>query len=203
VGIFDRITGQASAQFLDVIEWVDDTRDTLVYRYPIHDRAITDQSKVIVREGQQALFIAEGALSEVFGPGTYTLDTPNAPILTFFRSIAYAMETPYKGDIVFVNTRQFTENRWGTQAPFMMRDAEFGPVRVRAFGTFSFRVIDAAHFLPESNAACWYLATGSHLVPGDRFEQANTLRWMFFEQYNHEPNIATLRFWLQFVGKNN
>lgn len=149
MGIFDRIRGQAAAQFLDVIEWVDDSRDTLLYRFPIHDRAITDQSKVIVREGQQALFIAEGALSEVFGPGTYTLDTPNAPILTFFRSIAYAMETPYKGDIVFVNTRQFTENRWGTQAPFPMRDAEFGPVRVRAFGTFSFRVTDAATFLRE------------------------------------------------------
>src|SRR5690606_30984082 len=79
MGIWDRITGQLGQQWLDVIEWVEDRGDTLLYRYPIHDRAITDQSKLVVREGQQALFVAEGALSQVFGPGTYTLDTPNAP----------------------------------------------------------------------------------------------------------------------------
>ncbi len=149
MGIFDRITGQARAQFLDVLEWVDDTRDTILWRHPIHDRAITDQSKLVVREGQAAVFLDGGAYSASFAPGTYTLDTPNAPIRTFFASIQYALETPYKGDVLFVNTRQFTENRWGTQAPFMMRDAEFGPVRVRAFGTFSFRVVDPVHFVRE------------------------------------------------------
>lgn len=149
MGVWDRITGQARAQFLDVLEWVDTTRDTLVWRFPTHDRAITDQSRLVVREGQVALFLADGALSEQFAPGAYTLDTPNAPLLRFLQSIRYAMETPYKGEVLFVSTRQFTANKWGTQAPFMMRDAEFGPVRVRAFGSFSFRVVDAARFLRE------------------------------------------------------
>ncbi|MCB9682479.1 MAG: SPFH domain-containing protein [Alphaproteobacteria bacterium] len=149
MGIWDRIKGQAGAQFLDVLQWLDNTNDTVVWRFPIHDQAITDQSKVIVREGQAAVFVAEGQLSEVFGPGTYTLDTANQPITSFFRTIAYALENPYKGDVLFVSTRQFTANGWGTQNPFMMRDAEFGPVRVRAFGTFSFRVTDPATFIRQ------------------------------------------------------
>ncbi len=149
MGIWDRITGQASAQFLDVIQWLDDSNDTLVYRFPIYDQAITDQSKVIVREGQSAVFVAEGRLSDVFAPGTYSLDTPNSPVLSFFKSIAYGMQNPYKGDILYTSTRQFTDNGWGTQNPFMMRDAEFGMVRVRAFGTYSFRVIDPATFIRQ------------------------------------------------------
>jgi hypothetical protein len=149
MGLWDKIVGQAKAQFLDVIQWLDDSNDTLVYRFDIHQQAITSNSKVIVREGQAACFIAEGRLSDVFAPGTYTLSTPNTPILSFFQSIAYAMETPYKGDVLFVSTRQFTNQGWGTQAPFMMRDPEFGPVRVRAFGSFSFRVVDPALFIRE------------------------------------------------------
>jgi membrane protease subunit (stomatin/prohibitin family) len=149
MGLWDRITGQIGQQFLDVLQWLDDRGDTLVWRFPIADQAITDQSKLVVREGQSALFLDQGRLSEVFGPGTYTLDTPNSPIVSFFRSIAYGMQTPYKGDVLFVSTRQFTNNGWGTQNPFMMRDAEFGPVRVRAFGTYSFRVSDPTRFLRE------------------------------------------------------
>lgn len=149
MGIWDRITNQAAGQFLDVIQWLDTTNDTLVWRYPVRDQAITDQSSLVVREGQAAVFVAEGVLSDVFAPGTYTLDTPNAPLVTFFRSIAYGMQTPYKGDVLFVSTRQFTDNGWGTQNPFMMRDAEFGPVRVRAFGTFSFRILDPATFIRQ------------------------------------------------------
>jgi membrane protease subunit (stomatin/prohibitin family) len=149
MGLWDRITSQAKAQFLDVIQWMDGSNDTLVWRFPIQDQAITDKSKVIVREGQAACFVAEGRLSDTFAPGTYTLATPNTPIYSFFQSIAYALETPYKGDILFVSTRQFTNQGWGTQAPFMMRDPEFGPVRVRAFGSFSFRVVDPALFIRE------------------------------------------------------
>lgn len=149
MGLWDRITGQAKAQFLDVIQWLDDSNDTLLWRFPIHDAAITDQSKVIVREGQVAVFVSEGQLSEVLAPGTYTLDTANQPITTFFESIAYALETPYKGDVLFVSTRLFTANGWGTQNPFMMRDAEFGPVRVRAFGTYGFRIVDPAVFVRQ------------------------------------------------------
>jgi membrane protease subunit (stomatin/prohibitin family) len=149
MGWWDRIAGQASAQFLDVIQWVDGSSDTIVYRFPIHDQAITDQSKVVVREGQAAVFLAEGQMSDVFAPGTYTINTPNAPIASFFQSIAYGMQTPYKGDILFVSTRQFTNNGWGTQNPFMLRDAEFGPVRIRAFGSYAFRVVDPATFVRQ------------------------------------------------------
>ena len=149
MGIWDTLKGHGKAQFLDVIQWLDDTDDTIVYRFPTFDSAITANSKLIVREGQAAVFVSEGTLSDVFGPGTYTLDTRNAPIVSFFQSITYALEYPYKGEIYFINTKQFRENKWGTANPFMMRDAEFGPVRVRAFGIYSYRVTDPATFLRQ------------------------------------------------------
>ena len=147
MGIWDRIKGQAGAQFLDVIEWLDSSNDTVLWRFPIHDQAITDNSKVIVREGQAAIFVAEGRMSEVFAPGTYTLNTPNTPILSFFQSIAYAMQTPYKGDILFINTKIFQDQGWGTQAPFIFEDPKYGDVELRAFGSYAFRVTDPAVFL--------------------------------------------------------
>ncbi len=147
MGLWDTLTNHAKAQFLDVIEFLDNSNDTLVWRFPVFNQAITDNSKVVVREGQAAVFIAEGKLSDVFAPGTYTVNTPNSPMTGFFQSIAYGLNYPYKGDILFVSTRQFTDNGWGTPNPIMMRDAEFGPIRVRAFGIFAFRVTDPAVFI--------------------------------------------------------
>ena len=149
MGLWDRLKQHAGAQFLEVIDWTDDSDDTLVFRYPTFNQAITSSSKLVVREGQAAVFVSEGRLSEVFGPGTYTLDTRNAPILRFFQSIAYNLEEPYKGDIYFVNTTQFMDNGWGTPSPIMMRDAEFGPVRIRAFGIYSYRITDPGSFLKQ------------------------------------------------------
>lgn len=149
MSIWNTLTQHAKSQFLEVIEWLDDTQDTIVYRFPVFNQKITDKSKLVVRESQASVFISEGQLSEVFGPGTYTLDTRNAPIASFFQSIAYKLNYPYKGDVYFVNTKLFRENRWGTANPFMMRDAEFGPVRVRAFGIYTFRVTDPATFLRQ------------------------------------------------------
>ncbi len=149
MGLWDTLKQHAGAQFLDVVEWLDDSNDTLVYRFPVFNQALTDKSKVVVREGQAAVFIHEGQLSDVFGPGTYTVDTRNAPITSFFQSIKYGLDYPYKGDIYFISTRQFTENRWGTSNPVMMRDAEFGPVRIRAFGVYSYRVTDPAEFIKQ------------------------------------------------------
>ncbi len=149
MGLWDRLRQHAGAQLLEVIDWTDDTRDTLVYRYPTFNQAITDKSKVVVREGQVCVFVAEGQLSEVFEPGTHTLDTNNAPIMRFFQSIVYKLEEPYKGDIYFMNTRQFMDNGWGTSSPLMMRDAEFGPVRLRAHGIFSYRITNPATFLRQ------------------------------------------------------
>lgn len=147
MSIWNTLTQHAKSQFLEVIEWLDDTQDTIVYRFPVFNQKITDKSKLVVRESQAAVFISEGQLSEVFGPGTYTLDSRNKPIMSFFQSIAYKLDYPYKGDIYFINTKLFRENRWGTANPFMMRDAEFGPVRVRAFGIYTFRITDPASFL--------------------------------------------------------
>jgi len=149
MGLWDTLKKHAGAQFLDLIEWLDDTKDTLVWRFPVFNQAITNNSKLVVREGQAAVFVSEGRLSEVFGPGTYTLDTRNKAILSFFTSIAYSMEYPYKGDIYFISTRQFTDNGWGTPNPIMMRDAEFGPVRIRAFGVYSYRITDPATFIRQ------------------------------------------------------
>jgi membrane protease subunit (stomatin/prohibitin family) len=149
MSLWDTLKQHAGAQFLDVIQWLDDTNNTLVWRFPVFNQAITDNSKLVVREGQAAVFISEGQMSDVFGPGTYNLDTRNTPIVGFFKSIAYAMNYPYKGDIYFVSTRQFTDNKWGTPNPIMMRDAEFGPVRIRAFGIYSFKLTDPATFLRQ------------------------------------------------------
>jgi membrane protease subunit (stomatin/prohibitin family) len=149
MGIWSTLKQHAGAQFLEVVEWLDDTRDTLVYRFPVFNQAITDNSKLVVREGQAAVFVAGGKLSEGFGPGTYTLDTRNVPVMAFFQSIMYSLNYPYKGDIYFVSTRQFTDRRWGTPNPIMMRDAEFGPVRIRAFGIYSYRITDPGEFLRQ------------------------------------------------------
>ncbi|MBT3217526.1 MAG: antifreeze protein [Proteobacteria bacterium] len=149
MSFWNTLKKHAGAQFLEVIEWLDDTNDTIVWRFPVFNQAITDNSKLVVREGQAGLFQSEGKLSEVFGPGTYTLDTRNTPVVAFFQSIAYALNYPYKGDVYFISTRQFTDNGWGTQRPFMMRDAEFGPVRVRGFGVYSYRITNPATFIRQ------------------------------------------------------
>lgn len=149
MGIWNMLKQHAGAQFLELIEWLDDTNNTLVWRFPVFNQAITDNSKLVVREGQAAVFVSEGRLSDVFGPGSYDLDTKNKAILSFFTSIAYNFNYPYKGDVYFVSTRQFTDNGWGTPNPIMMRDAEFGPVRIRAFGAYSYRITDPALFMKQ------------------------------------------------------
>ncbi|MCB9780093.1 MAG: SPFH domain-containing protein [Alphaproteobacteria bacterium] len=137
------------AQFLDIIEWLDETRDTIVFRFPVFNQAIQDGGKLVVREGQAAVFVSEGKLSDVFGPGTYELSTRTKAIAGFFESIKYALNYPYKGDVYFVNTRQFTDQKWGTPNPIMMHDKEIGPVRIRAFGNYAYKVTDPAVFIRE------------------------------------------------------
>ncbi|NOY24789.1 MAG: hypothetical protein GXP62_02860, partial [Oligoflexia bacterium] len=153
MGLWDSIkktaTDHAKAQFLDVIDWLDDTRDTIVYRFPIFNQAIQDGGKLVVREGQAAVFVSEGKMSDVFQPGTYELSTRTKAISGFFQTIKYALNYPYKGDIYFVNTRQFTDQKWGTPNPIMMHDKEIGPVRIRAFGVYAYRIGDPAVFIRE------------------------------------------------------
>ncbi len=149
MGLWDMLKSQAGAQFLDVVEWIEDGGRTVVWRFPVFNQAITDKSKLVVREGQAAVFVSEGRLSDVFGPGTYTLDTKNTPIMSFFSTIAYQFQYPYKGDVYFVSTRQFLDNGWGTPNPIMLRDPEFGPVRIRGFGNYAFRITDPGNFLKQ------------------------------------------------------
>lgn len=149
MGFWDTLSTHAKAQFLDVIQWLDDSKNTLVYRFPIFNQAIQDGGKLVVREGQAAVFVAEGRLSDVFGPGTYELSTRTKAIWGFFESIKYGLNMPYKGDVYFVSTRQFTDQKWGTANPLMLRDRDLGAVRIRAFGVFAYRITDPAAFIRE------------------------------------------------------
>ncbi len=136
-------------QLLDIIQWEDDSRDTLSFRFPDEDKEIKRGAQLIVRESQVAQFIYLGQFGDTFGPGKHSLVTDNIPILSTLKGWKYGFESPFKADVYFVNTRLFTGNKWGTANPVMMRDKDFGIVRVRAFGTFDFRIIDPKRFLKE------------------------------------------------------
>ncbi|UJW80765.1 SPFH and helix-turn-helix domain-containing protein [Hydrogenophaga sp. SL48] len=136
-------------QFIDVIEWVDDSRDTLSYRFPDDDKQIKNEAQLIVRESQIAQFVYVGQFADTLGPGKHTLKTENIPILGDLLGWKYKFQTPFKADVYYVITRVFTGNKWGTSNPVMLRDADFGVVRVRAFGTYDFKIVDAVKFLKE------------------------------------------------------
>src|SRR5260221_14056418 len=136
-------------QFIDIIEWTDDSRDTLSYRFPDEDKEIKNGAQLIVRESQVAQFIYLGQFGDTFGPGKYALTTDNIPVLSDLKGWKYGLETPFKADVYYVITRLFTGNKWGTANPIMMRDTDFGIVRTRAYGTFDFHVTDVRVFLKE------------------------------------------------------
>ena len=145
MSIFDFLRGE----FIDVIHWTDDTRDTIVWRFERQGHAIKYGAKLTVREGQAAVFVHEGQLADVFGPGLYQLETNNMPILTTLQHWDHGFRSPFLSEIYFVNTRRFTDLKWGTKNPVICRDPEFGMVRLRAFGTYTMRVADAGKFLTE------------------------------------------------------
>lgn len=136
-------------ELIDIIEWTDDSRDTLSFRWPDDDKEIKNGAQLIVRESQIAQFVYLGQFGDTFGPGKYTLNTANIPILTTLQGWKYGFDSPFKADVYYVTTRLFTGNKWGTSNPVMMRDADFGIVRVRAFGTFDFRIVEPRLFLKE------------------------------------------------------
>ncbi len=143
--VFDFLKGE----FIDVISWLDDTRDTMVWRFDRRDQAIKMGAKLTVREGQAAVFIHEGQLADVFTPGLYMLETNNMPIMTTLQHWDHGFSSPFKSEVYFVNTTRFNDQKWGTKNPIMARDPEFGPVRIRAFGTYSMRVTDPGMFIRE------------------------------------------------------
>lgn len=134
---------------LKVIEWADNSSNTLVYKVDTRKNVIKRGSALTVREGQVAVFCDKGRMADVFQPGYYKLDTDSLPILTSLLSWKYGFETPFKSEVYFVNTNRFTKQRWGTANPIMLRDPDFGAVRVRGYGTYSFRVKDAYVFMTE------------------------------------------------------
>ena len=145
MGLMDFIKGQ----LLEIIEWTDDSRDTLSFRYPDQDKEIKRGAQLIVRESQIAQFMYLGEFGDTFGPGKHTLTTDNIPVLTTLKSWKYGFESPFKADIYYVVTRLFTGNKWGTPNPVMLRDKDFGVVRLRAFGTFDFKIVEPKLFLKE------------------------------------------------------
>jgi excisionase family DNA binding protein len=145
MGIMDFLKGE----LIEIVEWTDDSRDTLSFRFPDDDKAIKNGAQLIVRESQQVQFVYLGEFGDTFGPGKHTLTTDNIPILTRLKSWKYGFNSPFKADVYYLNTRLFTGNKWGTANPIMMRDDDLGIVRARAFGTFDFRISDPKLFLKE------------------------------------------------------
>ena len=139
MGIFKDLV---TSQLIDVIEWTDDSENTMVYKYDMNGKEIMMGAQLTVRESQAAVFVNEGRLADVFQPGRYELSTQNMPVLTKLKAWKFGFNSPFKSDVYFVNTKQFLDRKWGTANPVMMRDTDFGMIRIRAFGSFAFRVKD-------------------------------------------------------------
>jgi len=149
MGLFDKIKEKLSHEFIDIIEWLDYTDDTICHRFERYQNEIKNNAKLIVREGQMAVFINEGQLADVFEPGTYTISTQNLPILTTLKGWKYGFDSPFKAEVYFVNTHLFTDEKWGTKNPITLNDERFGLVEVRAFGTYAFKVSDPGKFIVD------------------------------------------------------
>ena len=145
MGLFDKLRGE----LVDIIEWIDDTRHTLVWRYPRYRNQIKNGAQLVVRPGQVAVFVHEGRIADVFEPGRYELLTNNIPILSTLQGWKHGFDSPFKCEVYFVSTRQITDLKWGTPHPIMLRDPDFGPVRLRAFGTYAMKAQDPKALLRE------------------------------------------------------
>ena len=138
MSIWDKVRGE----LIDIVQWIDDTNDTIVYRFERYNNQIKFGAQLTVREGQAAVFVNEGKIADIFQPGMYTLETKNLPVLSTLQGWKYGFNSPFMAEVYFCSMRQFTDLKWGTLNPIMMRDAEFGPVRLRAFGTYVVQVSD-------------------------------------------------------------
>lgn len=145
MGLWDKIVGE----FIDVIEWTDDSEDTLVYRFPTYNKEIQMGSSLVVRESQTAVFVYKGEIADVYGPGHYKLTTESMPVMTTLQHWTHGFNTPFKSDVYFFNTRQYTDIKWGTPNPLTLRDPEYGALRIRAFGNYTMRVADPVKMMRE------------------------------------------------------
>lgn len=149
MSIWEKVKNEALNQFIEVIEWLDESGNTIVYRFPVNNQEIKNGAQLIVRESQAAVFVYQGQAADVFGPGRYTVDGGNTPILSKLEAWKYGFNSPIKAEVYFVNTKQFTDTKWGTANPVMLRDPDFGIVRLRAFGAYSLKVSDPQTFIKE------------------------------------------------------
>jgi membrane protease subunit (stomatin/prohibitin family) len=165
MGLLDKLFGE----FVDVIDWTDDSNNTMVYRFERHGNEIKYGAKLTVRDSQVAIFVNEGEIADVIKPGMYELETKNLPLLSTLQSWSHAFESPFKAEVYFCNTHQFVDLKWGTKNPIMIRDAEFGGVRLRAFGTYAIRIADAAKFMRE------IVGTDGHFTTDEISDQLRNL----------------------------
>ncbi len=145
MGLFDTLR----AELIDIVEWIDDSQHTLVWRFPRHQNEIKNGAQLIVRPGQVAILVSEGEIADVYDPGHYELTTQNMPILSTLKGWKYGFESPFKSEVYFVSTKQITDLKWGTPNPIMLRDAEFGPIRIRGFGTYVLKAVEPKALLTE------------------------------------------------------
>jgi membrane protease subunit (stomatin/prohibitin family) len=155
MGIFDKFKNE----FIDIVEFIDNSNNTIVYRFERHQNEIKNEAKLIVREGQQAVFVNEGVIADVFNPGTYTLNTQNLPVLTTLKGWKYGFNSPFKAEVYFVSTRNFIDQKWGTKNAITLNDDRFGMLEIRAFGTYTFKIADAGKFIKEIVGTEGYFTT--------------------------------------------
>jgi membrane protease subunit (stomatin/prohibitin family) len=171
MSLWDKLRGE----LVDIIEWTEPAgSELLAYRFPRYNNEIKMGAKLTVREGQAAAFVNEGQLADVYHPGMFTLQTENMPILSTIKGWKYGFNSPFKAEVYFISTKQWTDLKWGTQNPIMLRDPEFGPVRIRAFGTYAMRVSDPGTFLKQ------LVATDPSF---ETFDIANQLRNMIVSRF--------------------
>lgn len=170
-------------ELIDIIEWLDGSNNTLVYRFERYDNEIKNGAKLTVREGQVAVFINEGQLADVFTPGMYTLNTENLPILSTLKGWKYGFSSPFKAEVYFVSTRNFTDQKWGTKNPVTLSDSRFGMLEIRAFGTYVIRVKDAAVFIKE------IVGTDGHFTTEEISQQLQSLVITRFTDAIGEVNL--------------
>ncbi len=182
MGLFDKLKGE----LIDILEWTDDSSNTMVWRFPRYQNEIKMGAKLVVRESQVAVFVNEGKIGDVYQPGTFTLTTQNMPILTTLMGWKYGFNSPFKAEVYFINTKQFIDQKWGTKNPIMLRDPEFGPIRIRAFGNYAIRIVDAAKFIKE------IAGTQAHFTTEEVTEQLRNLIITRFTDAIAESKIPVL-----------
>lgn len=182
MGLWDKLMGE----FVDVIEWTDNSSDTMVYRFERHGNEIKYGAKLTVRESQVAIFVNEGEVADVLTPGLYVLETQNLPLLSTLQHWDHGFQSPFKAEVYFFNTKQFTNLKWGTSNPVMVRDSEFAAVRLRAFGTYAIRIDDARKFMQE------ILGTDGHFSVDEISNQLRSLIVTRFSSVVAGANIPVL-----------